>query len=124
MFLDKHISQRQKHGILVCLLKSTIPRTPEDYRPISFLKIEYKLLARILARCLRHIITDQLQNSYFCGVPGNSTQDAISYLRDVLAHAEATDTLLCVLVLDFLQAFDLISHQYLFHILRRYGDSA
>jgi len=55
MFLDKHISQRQKHGILVCLPKSTSPRTPEDYRPISLLTTEYKLLARILARRLRHI---------------------------------------------------------------------
>jgi len=32
MFLDKHISQRQKHGILVFLPKSTSPRTLEDYR--------------------------------------------------------------------------------------------
>ena len=54
MFLDKHISQRQKHVILVCLPKSTSPRTPEEYRPISLLKTVYKFLARILARRLRH----------------------------------------------------------------------
>jgi hypothetical protein len=37
-YLDKHISQ--KHGILVCLPKSTSPRTPEDYRQISLLTTE------------------------------------------------------------------------------------
>jgi hypothetical protein len=30
---------------------------------------------------------------------------------------------MCVLTLDFQQAFDHISHQYLFHILQRYGIS-
>jgi hypothetical protein len=49
MFLDKHISRRQKYGIIVCLPKSTSPRTLEDYRPISLLTTEYKLLARIYA---------------------------------------------------------------------------
>ena len=90
MFLDIHISRRQKHRIIVCLPKSTSPRTLEDYRPISLLTTEYKLLARILARRLRHILADQLQNSHFCGVSGNSIQDGISCVRDVLAHAEAT----------------------------------
>ena len=58
-----------------------------------------------------------------CGVPGNSIQDAIYRVSDVLAHAEATGTLMCVLTLDFQQAFDRISRQYLFHILQRYGIS-
>ena len=72
MFLDKHMSRTQKHGIIVCLPKSTSPCTLEDYRPISLLTAEYKLLARILARRLRHILAGQLQNSHFCGVPDNS----------------------------------------------------
>jgi hypothetical protein len=120
MFLDKQISWRQKYGIIVCLPKSTSPRTLEDYRPISLLTTEYKLLARIYARRLRHNLADQLQNNHFCGVPGNSIQDAISYTRDVLAHAEANGTPICVSTLGFQQAFDRISHQYIFHILERY----
>jgi hypothetical protein len=121
-FLNKHISPRQKHGILVCLPKSTNPRILEDYRPISLLTTEYKLLARILARRLRHTLTDQLQKSQFCGVPGNSILDTISCVRDVLAHAEATGTPLCVLTLDFKQAFDRVSHQYVSHTAQ-YGIS-
>jgi hypothetical protein len=122
-FLDKHISRKQKHGIIVCLPKSTSPRTLEDYRQISLLTTEYKLLARIYARRLRHILADQLQNNHFCGVPGNPILDATSYTRDVLANAKTTGTPMCVLTSDFQQAFDRISHQYLFHILQPYGIS-
>jgi hypothetical protein len=117
MFLHKNNSRRQKQGIAVCLNKSTSSHTPDDYRPISLLATEYKLLARILAHRLRHILTHRLQNSQFCGVPGNSILDAIYCVRDVLAHAETTGTPSCILTLDFQQAFDSISHQYLFQIL-------
>ena len=123
MFLNKHISPRQKHGILACLPKSTNPSTLDDYRPISLLTTEYKLLARILARCLQQTLTDQLQKSQLCSVPGNSILDAISCVRDVLAHAEATDTPLCVLTLDCKQSFYRVSHHYLLRILRGHGIS-
>ena len=123
MFLHKHIPQRQKQGILVCLPKSNTATTLDDYRPISLLTTEYKLLARIVARRLRQALAEQLQKSQFCGVPGNSILDATSSVRDVLAHYEATGTPLCVLTLDFKQAFDRVSHHYLFCILRGYGIS-
>jgi hypothetical protein len=120
MFLNNHISPQQKHGILVCLPKSTNPRTLDDYRPISLLTTQYKLLARSWPDA-SGTHTDHLQKSQFCGVPGNSIVDALSCVRDVLAHAEPIGTPLCVLTLDFKQAFDRVSHQYLFHILRSYG---
>jgi hypothetical protein len=47
---------------------------------------------------------------------GQSIQDAIACVRDVLAHAEATGTPKFVLTLDIHQAVDRISHQCLFHI--------
>jgi hypothetical protein len=121
MFLDKHISRRQKHRIILCLPKNASLRYFYHYRPISLLTTECKLLARIYARRLRQILADQLQNNHFGGVPGKPIQDAISYTRDVIAHAEATGTPMCVLSLDFQQAFHRIAHQYLFHILKRYG---
>jgi mannosylglycoprotein endo-beta-mannosidase len=79
-----------KKAIITCLPKSINTQTPDDYRPISLLTTEYKLLARILARRLRPILAEQLQNNQYCGVPGNSMLDAISSVRDVIAHAEAT----------------------------------
>jgi hypothetical protein len=92
MFLHKNISPQQKHGVVICLSYSNSPHTPDGYRPIFLLTAEYKILAPIPARRLRHILADQLQNSQFCSVPGNSILDDISTVRDVLAHAETTGT--------------------------------
>jgi hypothetical protein len=60
----------------------------------------------------------------YCGVPGNMILDAVSTIRDVIAYAENTATPLCVLSLDFAQAFDRIAHQYLFCTLQAHGIDA
>jgi len=107
MFLHKKITPQQKHGIIVWLPKSNGDRTPNGYRPISLLATEYKLLARIMARCLRHVIKDHLHTSQFCGVPGNSILEAASLVRDAIAYSVTSGSPLCVLTLDFQHAFEL-----------------
>jgi hypothetical protein len=57
----------------------------------------------------------------FCGVPGNTILDAAATVRDAIAQSEMTHTPLRVLSLDFREAFDRVSQQYLFTILKAYG---
>ena len=109
MFLQRSITPQQKHGIIICLPKSNA-QTPEGYRPIALLNSDYKLLARILANRLRPVLEEHLRTSQFCSVPGNSIIEAVSIIREAVAHAEVTDTPLCVLTLDFREAFDRIVH--------------
>jgi len=101
MSQNKHISPRQRHGIIICLPKNKEDHTPDGHRPISILNTEYKLLARILVRRLQHILADQLKDSQFCLVPGNSILDAISSVRDILAHSQVTGAHLCILLFGF-----------------------
>jgi hypothetical protein len=121
MFLMQRIVQGQKQGTIVCLPKQQHPDTPEDFRPITLLNVEYKLLARILETRLAPLLEDFVSPFQYCGVPGNTIMDAVSTIRDVIAYVDTTNTPLCVLSLDFRQAFDNISHIYLFRILERYG---
>jgi hypothetical protein len=67
------------------------------------------------------VLNDHLRSSQYCGVPGNSILDAATQVRDAIAYSETTATPLCVLSLDFQNAFDRISHQYLFQLLQQYG---
>jgi hypothetical protein len=67
------------------------------------------------------VLEEHLRTNQFCSVPGNSIIEAISIIREAVAHAEVTDTPLCVLTLDFREVFDRIAHDYLFTILKSYG---
>ena len=121
MYLNKAITPQQKHGVIVCLPKHDMLQTPTDYRPITLLNHDYKLLARILTRRLRPLLADYLWKTQFCGVPGNTILDAVATVRDAIAQSEMTHTHLCVLSLVFREAFDRVAHRYLFTILKAYG---
>jgi len=122
MLLSKYITPQQKQGVLVCIPKTGGHDTPNGYGPISLLNSFYKILAQMLARQLRQVMAEQLPHTQFCGVPINSILDAVSQVRDIIAHAENTGTTLCILTLDFNNAFDRIAHDYLFYILQTYGN--
>jgi len=117
------MTRRQQHGIIVNLLKDKGDIIPAGYRPITLMNTDYKLLARIMARLLTPVLEEQLTSRQYYSVPGKSIPEAVSVLRDVLAHAELTRTLLCILSLDFRNAFECISHHYIFQILEGYGIS-
>jgi len=124
IYIHKSMTRRQQHGIIASLPKNNGDITPADYRPITPMNTDYKLLARIMARRLTPVLEEQLTSSQYCSVLGKSILEAVSVLRDVVAHAEVTRTPVCILSLDFRNAFDRISHCYLFQILAGYGISA
>jgi hypothetical protein len=92
---------------------------PNGYRTKSLLNTDYNILAWVLARRLRQVMAEQLQHTILwspgqlhaqCGIarPGrNWTRREHRYL-------------LCILTLNFHNAFDRIAHDYLFYILQTY----
>jgi len=76
-----------------------------------------------MADRLRPMMEELLHPSQFCGVLGRTRFEAIATVRKAIAQAEVTRVSLCVISLDFQEAFDRISHQYLFTIQRSCGFS-
>ena len=112
---------QQVKGHVVCIPKKPHPVRIEDYRPLTLLNAEYKILARIIANRLKPILQELIHPHRHCGIQGTSVFEAVATIRDVIAHAETTYKLLCVISLDFHSAFDRMSQRYLEGILRAYG---
>ena len=123
MYRERQITDRQKHGIIVCIPIKAQPTRPEDYRPLTLLNTDYNLLIRIIANRLRPWLTDILHPVQHCGIPGTTVFEALATIRDAVAYAEVTGTPLCLLSIDFKETFDNISHDYLSAILRQHGFS-
>jgi hypothetical protein len=117
------LTQQQKHGVIVCLTKSPQPECPEDYRPLTLLNTDLKLQARIIAKRLAPWLPQILHPGQHCGVRGKSILEATTTLRDAIAYTETLNKRLCILSLDFQEAFDRISHTYLYRILGAHGFS-
>jgi hypothetical protein len=96
---------QQKHGLLVCLPKHKQAIRMNEYRPLTFLNTDIKLLARIIAKRLKPWMPDLLSPNQHCCVAGTTVFDALATIRDAVAFAEVTHKPMCRVSLDFQGAF-------------------
>ena len=84
----------------------------DDYRPITLLNTELKILARVLANRLHVVISDLISPGQTYAVKGRSIQDNLHLIRKVLEGIEdSTDAAL--ISLDQSKAFDRVDHRFL-----------
>jgi len=72
LYTDEPISDYQKFGIIVCIPKQPHTAHVEQYRPLTILNTDFKLVTRIVANRLRPWMQDLLQSSQHCDLMGNS----------------------------------------------------
>jgi hypothetical protein len=113
MYLNARLMEQQTHDIIVCMSKTDSPLTQADYRPITWLNTNYKILARIITNRLNPTLSDMLHPSQQCGVPDNKVFDVVMSVRDAILYSELTHAPCCILCLEF-TAFHRILHTYLF----------
>jgi hypothetical protein len=118
MLLEQKLTEFQKIGVIVCIPKSDKTAAPDDHRPIALLHSVYKILAYIVEGRIRPALLKVLHANQHCGVPEKSIIDALATVRDAVAYGEMSNAPLCVLSLDLKEAFDKISHKYMFTILQ------
>ena len=121
MFTNGPILARQVQGQIVCIPKKSQAEKIGDYRPLTLLNADYKILARIIANRLKPLLQEISNPHQHCGIPGTTVFDAAATIRDAIAYAEMKKVPLCAVSLDFQSTFDKISHNYLQEILLTYG---
>jgi hypothetical protein len=60
------------------------------------------------------LLEELLHPSQYSAVKGKAIFQAAGTIRDVIAYVDVTHQPLCVISLDFKEAFDKVSHDYLF----------
>ncbi len=95
-----------------------------NWRPVSLLCTDYKLLSKVLANrlseVLGHIIHSGFGHSEYC-VPGRRICDNISFIRNILEIGKSFNLNFGLVSIDQEKAFDRVEHTYLWNTLTAFG---
>lgn len=93
----------------------------KNWRPISLLTTDYKIITRALASRLSSIMAVLIHPDQAYCVPGRTIFDNLHLHRDILNYSNMSNSPLGLLSLDQQGAFDRVDHNYLFFLLKLYG---
>ena len=117
---NQNLPDNFKNGIIAIFYKNKGEKERlENYRPISLLNTDYKIITKILANRLKTVIDTIIGKTQTYSIPDRNIGDTIITLTEINRQMGSKGGIW--LGLDMEKAFDRVEHEYLFNVLERMG---
>uniref|UniRef100_A0A452HFR9 Reverse transcriptase domain-containing protein n=1 Tax=Gopherus agassizii TaxID=38772 RepID=A0A452HFR9_9SAUR len=110
-----------RRAVLALLPKRGDLRDLRNWRPVSLLSTDYKIVAKAISMRLGSVLADVVHPDQTYTVPGRTIFDNLSLVRDLLELGCRDGLSFALLSLDQEKAFDRMDHGYLLGTLRAFG---
>jgi hypothetical protein len=124
--LRGEMHQSAYEGLISLLYKGKGERCiRENWRPLTLLNLDYKILAKIYARRIEKVMTALVHPDQTCSVPGRTILDSILHVMTTIQYCDITDTPALIMSVDHAAAFDMIEWRFIFETFKsfNFGDS-
>ena len=115
------LNYTQSSAILTLLFKEGDKLDLANWRPLSLLTADYKILAKSIATRIRPFLATLIQSDQTCSVPKRTIHTNLYLLRDIITFAHHKRQPTYILSLDFQKAFDMIDHDFMLKALARFN---
>lgn len=116
--MDK-LSSSQRSATIKCLQKKGDITQVTNWRPVSLLNVDYKILAKTLSLRLLNLLPSIISEEQTCSIKGRKIFFNLSTLRDCVEIAQREDLDAFMISLDQTKAFDRVSWNFLFKLLHK-----
>ena len=124
------VSSFEKEGISDNLNKAYITLIPKDsgpknelknYRPISLLNIEYKMITKALTNKASPFLNSIIDEDQACAIKDRTIISHNHKIRDLISLTNDKEYRNVILSIDQAKAFDRVSHSWLMKVLENYN---
>ena len=120
-FIRKQLTYSQSLALIKLIPKTPNPKSVKDWRPISLLNTDYKILSTIISSRLKPILNSVISPEQQCGLPNRQIFNNHLNILSVINYSKDLNQLLAIVQIDFYKAFDSISHEYILSTASKLG---
>ena len=130
LFLEMVQEAHTKQTLPPSLTLSYITLIPKDnpdktqlknYRPISLLNVDYKIISKTITNKLRPHMPKLIHEHQQCAVAKRKIQNHLHFIRDLITYTHEKQTPAAIVSLDQEKAFDRVAHDYLFKTVQAHN---
>ena len=122
-FLFNHIDEgsQQRISLITLLHKRNDKEDLDNWRPISLLCVDYKIVSKVLSLRLKLVLPHIIEEDQTCGILGRSIFENLYIIRDMIQYTNDHGIPAYLLSIDFKKAFDSVDHDFLEKALVAFG---
>ena len=94
-------------------------RLIKNWRPISLLNVDAKIISKILADQVKKIISSLISSNQTANVPGKYIEESVRRESDLIEFTDIHNVPGYLLTIDIEKAFDSVDHTSLFSTLKK-----
>ena len=107
--------------MISCLFKKGDRENIKNWRPLSLLNCDYKIIAKVLANRLSKVLTSIIAEDQTCSVPGCSILGNCHTLSDIIQFSEDENLPVTLLSIYQMKAFDRVNWNFLLKTLEKFN---
>ena len=121
-FRKEELSLDQRRGVITLIPKKDKNRQIlKNWRPISLLTVDYKILAKSLANRLKKVIDKLICNDQTGYIKGRYIGENIRTIKDMITYLKLKNKTGILLLIDFEKAFDSVRWDFMAETLKAFN---
>ena len=121
IFTANTLSPSQYNAILTLLYKKGEREDIRNWRPISLLNTDYKIITKILAERLKKVLPFIIHSDQKGFVHGRNIQEENRLLQDIIPYTDQNNMNSAIIFPDYEKAFDQVEWSWTLNCLRKFN---